>query len=173
MYTSALLEQMQQTGLKVEDVFKNTRAEVLDRSQGQQTPWESSSLVGDFYFHSVEVQVDQPELNTSIEVQKESPSSQEIMQARNEIANRNPNIPDEAVRKAGNRSGNKIPFKWRANAAGTYYLMVEDREISKETISKLRGEHMYVYHKRTNRVFILKWYIHRRDGLWHRGITYE
>ncbi len=51
IYTQALLTRMQQEGVKVEDVFKGVRADVLALSQGEQTPWESSSLVGDFYFH--------------------------------------------------------------------------------------------------------------------------
>lgn len=49
-YTGALLRQLQVPGLKLEDVFKRARAEVLQASRQQQTPWESSSVVGDFYF---------------------------------------------------------------------------------------------------------------------------
>jgi len=37
LYTHALLEQIQTPGLRVEDVFKNVRAEVLKDSRGQQT----------------------------------------------------------------------------------------------------------------------------------------
>jgi len=55
LYTQELLGQVQHPGLKVEDVFKNVRARVLTRSNGKQTPWESSSLVGDFYFHPLDV----------------------------------------------------------------------------------------------------------------------
>jgi len=50
LYTEALLKQFQTPGLKLEEVFKRTRAEVLKGSQQQQTPWENSSIVGDFYF---------------------------------------------------------------------------------------------------------------------------
>jgi uncharacterized caspase-like protein len=49
-YTGALLRQLQVPGLKLEDVFKRARAEVLLASRQQQTPWESSSVVGDFCF---------------------------------------------------------------------------------------------------------------------------
>ncbi len=52
LYTQELLYQMQRPGLQVEEVFKNVRAEVLAKSNGKQTPWESSSLVGDFSFYS-------------------------------------------------------------------------------------------------------------------------
>ncbi len=50
LYTEELLRQIRLKGLKIEDVFKNVRSEVLDKSNNMQTPWESSSLVGDFYF---------------------------------------------------------------------------------------------------------------------------
>jgi tetratricopeptide (TPR) repeat protein len=41
---------MRTPGLSVEEVFKRVRISVLGKTQGQQTPWESSSLTGDFYF---------------------------------------------------------------------------------------------------------------------------
>ena len=50
LYTHALLRQLKDPGLKLEDVFKRARAEVLQASQQKQTPWENSSIVGDFYF---------------------------------------------------------------------------------------------------------------------------
>ena len=49
-YTQALARAMKQPGQKVEDVFKRVRVSVLDRTNERQVPWESSSLVGDFYF---------------------------------------------------------------------------------------------------------------------------
>lgn len=50
LYTEELLKTMRTPGLKIEDVFKQVRVAVRNRSQGKQTPWESSSLEGDFYF---------------------------------------------------------------------------------------------------------------------------
>ncbi len=50
LYTQELLYQIQRPGLKIEDVFKNVRIEVMRKSDRQQVPWESSSLTGDFYF---------------------------------------------------------------------------------------------------------------------------
>ena len=49
-YTGALLAELQDPGLRVEEVFKKVRARVLAVSGGQQLPFESTSLVGDFYF---------------------------------------------------------------------------------------------------------------------------
>ncbi len=50
LYTEELVRAIRAPGLKVEEVFKAVRASVTRRSNGAQTPWEASSLVGDFYF---------------------------------------------------------------------------------------------------------------------------
>jgi caspase domain-containing protein len=49
-YTTALASAMRQSHEPVEQVFKHVRVSVLDVTKGKQTPWESSSLTGDFYF---------------------------------------------------------------------------------------------------------------------------
>jgi WD40 repeat protein len=51
LYTQQLLLALSQPGLRVEDVFKQVRMEVYRRSGGVQTPWENSSLIGEFYFN--------------------------------------------------------------------------------------------------------------------------
>ena len=47
LYTDELLKALRVPGLKIEEVFKRVRVEVSRRSNGLQTPWESSSLTGD------------------------------------------------------------------------------------------------------------------------------
>ncbi len=59
-YTKHLLKYMTQTGLSIEQVFKRVRVGVEEDSEGKQTPWETSSLRGDFYFVPESIQ------NTSI-----------------------------------------------------------------------------------------------------------
>ena len=49
-YTEALLKAMDTPGLRVEDVFKQVRINVLKTTASKQIPWESSSLTGDFVF---------------------------------------------------------------------------------------------------------------------------
>jgi len=54
LYTSHLLKHLRTPGLKIEDVLKQTRIGVAADSAKmgkRQTPWESSSLMGDFYFN--------------------------------------------------------------------------------------------------------------------------
>lgn len=50
IYTKHLLKYMKTPGLKVEEVLKNVRIDVIRETGDKQVPWESSSLRGDFYF---------------------------------------------------------------------------------------------------------------------------
>ncbi len=50
IYTGELVKTMQIPNLKIEDVFKIVRTNVREITQGNQIPWESSSLEGDFFF---------------------------------------------------------------------------------------------------------------------------
>jgi hypothetical protein len=50
VYTKYLMKYMMTPGLKIEDVLKNVRIEVVRETRGRQTPWEHSSLMGDFCF---------------------------------------------------------------------------------------------------------------------------
>jgi uncharacterized caspase-like protein len=57
LYTQYLVESVRRPGLKIEEVFKQVRAAVRRDTHGLQTPWESTSLEGDFYFHPVDLAV--------------------------------------------------------------------------------------------------------------------
>jgi hypothetical protein len=50
VYTKHLLQAMTIPGLSIEQVFKQVRYGVVTETEGKQTPWESSSLLGDFSF---------------------------------------------------------------------------------------------------------------------------
>ena len=49
-YSAALADVMPSEGVTLEEVFKRTRRKVLEATLGRQTPWEHSSLTGDFFF---------------------------------------------------------------------------------------------------------------------------
>jgi hypothetical protein len=49
-YTKALVKAMQTPNKPIEQVFKEVRRSVLSETSGRQTPWENTSLSGDFYF---------------------------------------------------------------------------------------------------------------------------
>jgi uncharacterized caspase-like protein len=50
LYTQHLLANIERPGMPIEEVFKRTRLGVRLDSNGQQVPWENTSLEGDFYF---------------------------------------------------------------------------------------------------------------------------
>ena len=50
LYTEHLLKEMKVPEAKIEDVFKRVRLGVRRKSNGQQIPWESTSLEEDFWF---------------------------------------------------------------------------------------------------------------------------
>ncbi|MCF6232392.1 MAG: caspase family protein [Rhodobacteraceae bacterium] len=49
-FTQAVVAEMSKPGLPIEQMFKQVRISVLEKTSGQQTPWDSSSLTGDFTF---------------------------------------------------------------------------------------------------------------------------
>jgi hypothetical protein len=49
-YTQAFLQVAHEPNLPIEQLFKRVRLAVNHTTDGQQTPWESSSLTSDFYF---------------------------------------------------------------------------------------------------------------------------
>ena len=50
LYTEAILQYIKYPSLSIEDFFKNVRIDVEKKSNRTQTPWESTSLKGNFYF---------------------------------------------------------------------------------------------------------------------------
>jgi len=50
VYTKHLLQAMTIPGLSIEQVFKQVRSGVVTETDGRQTPWESSSLLGEVVF---------------------------------------------------------------------------------------------------------------------------
>ncbi len=49
-YSAALARALRRPGLTVEQALKRVRLNVVEKTNNRQVPWESSSLVGDFYF---------------------------------------------------------------------------------------------------------------------------
>ncbi|MCW0236560.1 MAG: caspase family protein [Ferrovibrio sp.] len=52
IYTSELVRAIRSPGISMEEAFKQARGGVIARTQGKQTPWESSSVVGNFMFRA-------------------------------------------------------------------------------------------------------------------------
>ncbi len=50
VYTKHLLDSLKQPDTRLEEVFKRVRVEVARETGNKQIPWDSSSVLGDFYF---------------------------------------------------------------------------------------------------------------------------
>ena len=72
VYTSELIKQISIPNLPIESVFKKVRANVAKLTGDAQIPWESTSLVGDFYFNqdSKDTELNRQEDLQKIEQQK-------------------------------------------------------------------------------------------------------
>jgi hypothetical protein len=60
LYTGYFLDNMMKKGLPIEKVLKETRKQVFNKTNGKQIPWDSSSLMGDFYFNPDKQLSEQP-----------------------------------------------------------------------------------------------------------------
>jgi uncharacterized caspase-like protein len=49
-FAKHMLTAIRQPNMPIEQVFKRVRSAVIDDTKGDQIPWDSSSLVGDFFF---------------------------------------------------------------------------------------------------------------------------
>ena len=115
LYTSALLESIQLPDITITQMFQNVRNIVVQKSQEQQTPWESTSLTADFYF------------NPQSEESKESLSAVEV-----NVSAEQKNVEIYGDEFAGTYStidemtGQKISLDLRANENGTYSGSLND-----------------------------------------------
>ncbi|MFK8079451.1 MAG: SUMF1/EgtB/PvdO family nonheme iron enzyme [Granulosicoccus sp.] len=82
VFTGALLNELRTDGLSLTQIVRRTRAAVVKASNGQQVPWESSSLLKDFYFKNETV----PATQIAETVAKDSNASTELAQKTNSPA---------------------------------------------------------------------------------------
>lgn len=153
LYTEEFLKQIKKSGLKIEDVFKSVRVGVMERSSNQQTPWESSSLVGDFYFVEQSVSTDVSESNTET--------------AENYTQNFN---AFEGFNELPSTERETLPvINWKANN-NTYTILLNNQDISSETVNANCGDHLLVYHNNTGRYFLLKDFRSSQDNTFRQAV---
>lgn len=58
-YSAALAANIPELGIPLEEVFRRTRRKVLEVTANKQTPWEHSSLTGEFFFRPKRAQPEQ------------------------------------------------------------------------------------------------------------------
>jgi len=103
IYTKYLMEHMKTPGLTIEQVFKKVRADVMQETDAQQVPWESSSLIGEFFFAS--------------------DSGSRLLQNMQTLLSVDANIKDAQVYLDGKEIG-RTPLQKVKAGAGTHLLQV-------------------------------------------------
>jgi len=153
LYTEEFLKQINKDGLKIEDVFKNVRVGVIARSNNMQTPWESSSLVGDFYF-------------------VEQAASSGISESNAETADNyteNFNFFDGYL-ELPERSNDSLPnIRWRASN-NRYWLSLFEQDISAGTVGAKCGDHFLVYYSETGKYYLLKDFWTNQDNVFREAV---
>jgi len=138
LYTEELLAQIRKEGMKIEDVFKKVRIGVMERSGNQQTPWESSSLTGDFYF---------------VDKGRGGPDMTGDISAGNSEENPvDDNLPEEDIYRT---AGGAAEGTWQATDAN-YSFYINDVDESFNIESELIDGNLIVYHPETEQSFLLK-----------------
>jgi len=92
-YTQALAKAMKEPGLAAEEVFRLVRVQVLDATQKQQRPWESTSLTGAFYFSPTSAVASGSTTAPQEQVKVVPP----VLASATEQQQRTPGNPDEAL----------------------------------------------------------------------------
>ncbi len=164
LYTSVLLKQITQKGLKIEEVFKKVRAEVLAGSGGKQVPWESSSLIGDFYFIPPSTDMTELSAHSTSDVSTQVSQEEEIL-AFDEYLEKTNKILSSSSGETIKPDESDITVQWKGTR-DIYWLYVNGKDISKETTNVWaeNGKDLEVYHPDTQRTFILEDYYNNCDN---------
>lgn len=178
LYTGELLKQIKVEDLKIEEVFKNVRANVLAKSGGKQVPWESSSLIGDFYFmrgsessqltarteqndsHGINVESNTKRSETEVAQQKEKTT----------LLNSVMEDTDALISSQDEASGMEMDAKWKGNGS-EYWLYFNGREISKQTTNHWaeNTKDLEVFHPESNTTFVLNDFLSNSDNRLHEA----
>ncbi len=155
LYTEMLLKHIDKPGLKIEEVFKNVRAEVLDKSNGIQIPWESSSLVGDFYFTpSDEMQILANQTITYISPPKSSETEDFFINTSS--------LPEPSAGIA----------TWKASN-DYFWLKIDGRFEEKNTTFEWQGKNLVVTHTPSGKKYLLENFQINSDNEWREALTLQ
>ena len=155
LYTQELLKQIKVSGLMIEEVFKNVRANVINISNGLQVPWESSSLIGNFYFVSTSNSYTGPDLS------EQDHTTTTLSSVHFETGQ----AYDESIKVLTPT----VKAKWK-RAGESFYFLKDGVNISSRIISSWAGNHLLAYDPTSNQSFLLNDYALRDDDTYKPAI---
>jgi len=85
LYTAALLSHIGTPNISILEMFQGVRSDVIEKTNNEQIPWESTSLTGNFYFTSGDTPVPQTSTGLSNERAKLDRERQELERLKLDI----------------------------------------------------------------------------------------
>lgn len=138
LYTEALLKNLFAPDLNILQVFQNVRKTVVDASGQRQIPWESTSLIGDFYFNKTQA------------------GGQEQKSTKNLVAKHTTDV-DETVSHINSRA------IWKSNA-DEWHLLDNQKQIASRTVYTFADDDLLTYDPVTGVTYLLKEYARLTDN---------
>jgi hypothetical protein len=175
IYTKYLLENMKRPGLKIEEILKNVRVAVVSETSSKQIPWESSSLMGDFYFNISKQMVSSVpisnDLNNELKEERErlEQERKELEKLKSEIVKRR-NMEKE--RKQIETEKQKL-LKEKSTLLASIPTKYEDPNIIAKDLQYVKYKNGIVYDKNTGFEWFagpdyeMGWY---RASAWVKGL---
>lgn len=165
LYTEHILKQITKPGLKIEEVFKNVRAEVVQISNNRQVPWEASSLIGDFYFALPE------NLESAVQNSNQPVFSENLLNEDTYRSKGNTATYLSETKITDSKETKSIAY-WRGYT-NQYWLKVNDWEIGTETTSQWSGKDLLVTHTFTGKSYLLRDFYINSDNTWRDAIEVD
>lgn len=133
LYTQQLLRYLNTPGMPIEQMHKQVRIAVSQASNGDQVPWESSSIMGDFYFAgnngqgtvqtAASTPVNRPEALASAEESAEATALRPGQRQQGSLARGDATMEDGSLFDLYTyeaRAGERLTFTMRSDAFDTF-----------------------------------------------------
>ncbi|HPF01779.1 MAG TPA: caspase domain-containing protein [Bacteroidales bacterium] len=138
LYTSALLDNISIPNITALQMFQNVRGYVVEKSNKQQIPWESTSLTGDFYFNTV-LTTEDAILKENVPVKSITPDGDENKNspARTPLSD----TPQDDIRitQITKKSVKSKPERYLDNNDSAFYATVDRGYVQKISIGTRLG----------------------------------
>ena len=144
LYTQELLKAMDMRGLLIEQVFKEVRRNVLKLSGEKQYTWDSSNIIGDFYFYppvatTVVAQADNSSTTTIAKTPEKEIKPAEVKKVITEedLANELTALSAQSIPFKNRQVKQKLLLGYFVVPYATTYIMIGKRIDERLTASKL------------------------------------
>lgn len=140
LYTEALLKNLFSPDLTILQVFQNVRKTVVTESGQQQIPWESTSLIGDFFFNKTQAGANEQTPKKTLIAKSESTVTSPTTSTVN----------SRAIWKSDEKE---------------WHLLDNNIQIATRSKYSYAGDDLLAFDPQTNTTYLLKGYTHLTDNV--------